>query len=141
MLVVLLVISSGAALLAPTREEPEPPPPVERAKPPGEQKPRTAGKLVHARLDAGPPHRETIVLRRGDQLGLVVRSGGFDQVEIRAFGVLEDVAGEDPARVDLLADREGTFPIRLIEARQTIGRIEVRGPRDGKRISREARRE
>lgn len=139
-LIVLLAVSTVAALLAPTEEEPEPPPPTRTTKPPEQRGSKAPGTLVRARLAADARRPQRISLRLGDQLALTVHALRFDQVEIPAFGLLEDVAGDDPARFDLVADREGSFPVRLVEARRTIGQIVVRPPRDRGGISREAPR-
>jgi hypothetical protein len=74
-----------------------------------------------------PSHgAQKVPMRLGDELALVVRSGVADQVEIPAFGQIEDLTPDDPARFDLLPDRTGTFEVRLLEAGRVIGRIRVR---------------
>jgi hypothetical protein len=85
------------------------------------------GRLVRRTIDAGRGRRP-IRLRSGDQLALTVRSDVADQVEVPAFGLIEDVGRDDPARFDLLADRVGRFDIRLVEARRAIATISVRRP-------------
>lgn len=86
-----------------------------------------SGRIVRARIDASRRRPRTVHLQRGDELSLVVRSRAPDQAEIPAFGLLEDVGRDDPARFDLLPERVGSFEIRLVEAGRVIGRIAV-GP-------------
>jgi hypothetical protein len=84
------------------------------------------GKLVRRTIDVAPHGADEIELRRGDQLALTVRSGVADQVEIPAFGRLEDLTPDAPARFNLLPQRTGVFEVRLLAARRVIGRITVR---------------
>jgi len=90
------------------------------------KKPAPSGRLSEQAIDASSREPQTIRMRRGDELALTVRSGAPDQVEIPAFGRIEDVGRDDPARFDLLAERTGTFEVRLVEAGRVIGRISVR---------------
>ena len=131
LMVVLLGVSTLAAALVP---------------PQGEEQRATStdtktGRPTQAGEDRGPPGRlikrtirvaphgaDTVRIHRDDQLALTVRSGVADQVEIPAFGQLEDMTPEAPARFNLLPDRTGTFAVRLLAAGRVIGRIEVRSP-------------
>jgi Flp pilus assembly protein CpaB len=134
LMLVLLAVSTLAAALVPQqgeREETpsnggtaatEPRPEQERSRPP-------PGTLVRRTIEVAPHGADEIELRRGDQLALTVRSGAADQVEIPAFGQLEDLTPEDPARFNLLPERTGVFEVRLLAARRVIGRIRVRPPR------------
>jgi hypothetical protein len=127
MLVLLGVSTLAAALVPPQGDE-------EQATSTG----RTNGRPAQAGEDRGPPGRliertirvaphgaDTVRIHLDDQLALTVRSGVADQVEIPAFGQLEDLTPEAPARFNLLPDRTGTFAVRLLEAGRVIGRIEV----------------
>jgi hypothetical protein len=143
LMLVLLAVSTLAAALVPQAEREEPgtnggtattePRPGRQSRPP-------AGALVRRTIEVAPQGADEIELRRGDQLALTVRSGAPDQVEIPAFGQLEDLTPEDPARFDLLPDRTGVFEVRLLAARRVIGRIRVR-PREPPRDSRGRRAE
>jgi hypothetical protein len=126
-LVVLLVISTFAALLVPPpgtdEEEGEtlgsaPTGTVGGAAPP-------RGQLVGASIDADREKPRNVELELGDQLELVVRSRSFDQVVIGGFGLIDDVERDAPARFNLIADRTGRFAVRLLERRETVGRIVI----------------
>lgn len=85
--------------------------------------PRPAGRLVRATLDAGRPR--TIVLQDGDQLRLTVRAPVADQVEIAGFGLVEPVEPRTPAVFDLIADRPGSYTVRLLRPARTVGLVRV----------------
>ena len=73
--------------------------------------PRPAGELVRRTIAADDPTPERIELELGDQLDLTVTSAKLaDQVEIPAFGGLDEVDPDFPARFDLLAARAGQLP-------------------------------
>jgi hypothetical protein len=135
LMLVLLAVSTLAAALVPQGERDETPsnggtaageprPGRERSRPP-------PGALVRRTIEVAPHGADEIELRRGDQLALTVRSGVADQVEIPAFGQLEDLTPEDPARFNLLPDRTGVFEVRLLAARRVICRIRVRTEEPG----------
>jgi hypothetical protein len=88
-----------------------------------------AGREVITRIDARERKPETIRVRVGDQLQLTVDGRAPDQVEIPRLDLLEPVSFGAPARFDLLADEPGTYAIRLLEARRTIGKLVVRPPK------------
>jgi hypothetical protein len=131
LMLVLLAVSTLAAALVPPQGQREES--TSRTEAAGKGSKRAGkgrsppGRLVKRTIEVRRQRSETIELRRGDQLALTVRSGATDQIEVPAFGVIEDVAPGDPARFDLLPDRTGVFSVRLLEARRTIGSIEV-GP-------------
>jgi hypothetical protein len=129
MLAVLAVSTLAAALVAPPRA-PEPTTTatddIERAeaKPTGDG----TGRLVEAKLNISRARAETIRARPGDQLALTVRSRTGGQVEMPAFGLIEDVGRDDPGRFDLLADRRGTFKVQIVGSGRVIGRVRVGTP-------------
>jgi hypothetical protein len=121
-MLVLLVLSSIAAALVPvgtndsssdsssstTASTPLPP----------------TGRLVKRTISAGKrTHR--IPIEVGDQLELIVKSKVADQVEIPAFGELENVDPYFPAHFDILALQPGRFEVRLDEAGDVIATIDV----------------
>jgi antitoxin (DNA-binding transcriptional repressor) of toxin-antitoxin stability system len=126
-MLVLLVLSSVLAALVP----------VERNRLNGESStsttteaapPAPSGELVRRTIAADDATPERIGLALGDQLELTVTSAKLaDQVEIPAFGALDDVDPDFPARFDLLAVETGSFRVRLTEAGRVIARIDV-GP-------------
>ena len=92
------------------------------------------GKLVTATMRAGAAHPQTVSIRLGDQLSLQVTSLVSDQVEIPALGELADVDRDAPARFDLLPFETGRYSVRLVDAKQKVGRIVVRArKRSGQR--------
>jgi hypothetical protein len=131
LMLVLLAVSTLAAALVPPQAQREET--TSTTGKPGKESKRgrqarsPRGRLVSEAIEVSRRDTDTIALRRGDQLALTVRSRRADQVEIPAFGRIEDVASGDPARFDLLFDRTGVFTVRLLEARRTVGRMEV-GP-------------
>ena len=139
LMLLLLAVSTLAAALVPPqgeREETASDGGTAATEPrPGRKSQQPPGALVRRTIDVAPHGADEIELRRGDQLALTVRSGVADQVEIPAFGRLEDLTPEDPARFNLLPDRTGVFEVRLLAARRVIGRIRVRA----REPSREAR--
>lgn len=85
-----------------------------------------AGQLVRRSIATDDATPERIELSLGDQLELTVESPKLaDQVEIPAFGELDDVDPDFPARFDLLMLETGSFPVRLVEAGRVIARIDV----------------
>jgi hypothetical protein len=123
LLVALLVVSTVAAALTAPGPEREPQP-TEAASEPEARSP-AAGRLVEASLNASAEHRSRVEARRGDQVALTVRSASPGQVEIPAFGLLEDVEPGAPARFNLLAQRTGSFEIRRAGSGRVIARVVV----------------
>jgi hypothetical protein len=129
MLAVLAVSTLAAALLAPAPE------PERTETTTGEttrqntnQARAGTGRLIEAELTVSAMRPGTVRLRPGDQLTLLVRSKRSGQVEIPAFGLIEDVGRADPARFDLLAERSGTFEIQSAETGRVVGKIIVGRP-------------
>lgn len=136
-MLVLLAASTVVAALAPpsgerdsgstepdTTTSPEPERPAERP----------TRSPVEETIGAGAERPARIQLDEGDRLVLMVK-GVDDQVEIPGLGLLEDVTRVAPARFDLLANRPGTFAVRLVNADRVIGRIRVE-PRRGQQPDR-----
>ena len=127
MLVVLAATTVLAALTAPRTEQP----PSPEAREASGTAPR-GGRLLEAAWRARAGRHQRLRARAGDQLALTIRSRSADQVEIPAFGLLEDVGPADPARFDVLLERPGRYAVRLAGAGREIGWIAVaRGPRCG----------
>jgi hypothetical protein len=96
--------------------------------------PVPSGELVRRTIAADDPTPERIKLGLGDQLELTVTTAKLpDQVEIPAFGQLDDVDPDFPARFDLLALEPGSFAVRLVDAGRVVARIEVSAGGQGKR--------
>lgn len=120
-LLALLVVSSIAAALAPVRpseDDPEtsattttePPPP---------------GELVRRAIEVDAKRPPTVALELGDQLALTVTAERSVEVEIPGLGELDDADPDAPARFDLLPREPGTYEVRLLDSRRTLGSIEV----------------
>jgi hypothetical protein len=63
--------------------------------------------------------------RVGDLLHLVVRAPSPDVVELDGTGRFDSVDSSTPARFEFFVETPGTFPIRLQETGQEIGRLVV----------------
>jgi hypothetical protein len=128
-LIALLVLSTVAAVLVP---DPDVSPrrtastSTERRTTTTARAPRPRGRSVHATLDARTRKAPTIELRVGDHLTLRVLSRAPDQVELRRLGALEAVDRFAPAVFDLIATQPGDYPVRLIQAKRTVGTLRVR---------------
>jgi hypothetical protein len=127
MLAVLGVSTLAAALLAPPPEREQTETTTEESPPTGSSS-KGGGRLIEAQASVSTRRPEKFELRPGDQLSLTVRSRAGGQVEIPAFGLIEDVGPSDPARFDLLAERPGEFEVRLVDRKRVLGRIVVREP-------------
>lgn len=124
-MIVLLVLSSAAAALVPVGTGPGT---TSTSTTTSTERP-PAGRLLKRTLNTGAPKPQTIKLSVGDQLQLRVISHTADQVEIRRLGEIADVDRDSPATFDLLATDQGTYPVRLVEAREDVGYLVVRGRR------------
>jgi YD repeat-containing protein len=126
MLAVLAVSTLAAALVAPPRS-PEPTTTATDDEDGATAKSTrdSTGRLVEATMNISRARPETIRARRGDQLALTVQSRTGGQVEMPAFGLIEDVGRDDPARFDLLADRLGTYEVQLAGSGRVIARVRV----------------
>ena len=126
-LVVLLAISTFAALLVPPPggDEGDQQTIGSTVTGTGGRPAPSRGELVNASIDADANKPQNVRLELGDQLALLVRSRTPDQVEIRGFGLVDDVERYAPARFNLLADRPGRFDVRLLDRRETVGQIVI----------------
>ena len=121
-MLVLLVLSSIAAALIPVnhgRLRDSTMPASTTARTPGE------GRLVTRTVSAAAEHRPTIHLHVGDELRLTVTSPVPNQVQIAAFGELENVDPNLPARFDLLTFDPGKFAVRLVDPPGLVATIDV----------------
>jgi hypothetical protein len=134
LMLVLLAVSTVAAALVPPQGDDEGTTARTRTEPtkPGRHVKRTPpGRLVERTIRVAPHGIARVHVRLDDQLALTVRSGVADQVSIPAFGQIEDLTPEAPARFDLLAEQAGVFEVRLVQAKRTIGRIAVTSDKSG----------
>jgi hypothetical protein len=130
MLLVLAISTLAAGLFAP---RPEPRPAATTTTTDPDSGPPTGvertGRLVEASVQTGARRPETIRVRRGDQLELTVRSRIEGQVEIRRFGLIEDLGPAMPARFSMLMSEPGSFAVRLVGSGRDVARIEVSAQR------------
>jgi hypothetical protein len=75
-------------------------------------------------VEATLPGRE-VRARVGDLVTLTVESDTPGGVEVPAFGQLEPVSPEAPARFDLLPTASGRFPVRAVETGSELGMLVV----------------
>jgi hypothetical protein len=131
LMLVLLAVSTVAAALVPPPGDDGGTTETKRTKAAeaGRHRKKTPpGRLVERTIRVAPHGIARVPVRLDDQLALTVRSGVADQVSIPAFGLIEDLTPEAPARFDLLAQQAGVFEVRLVDARRTVGRIAVGHP-------------
>ncbi len=125
----LLVLSSIAAALIPVDRDRLSP--REESSTEASEPRIPAGTFVHRRISVQASKPAKVSLEVGDQLDLVVTSKRPGQIEIPAFGELDNVEAAFPAHFDLLALEAGSFAVRLVGQR-TIARIEVSEADQGK---------
>jgi hypothetical protein len=114
-MVLLLAISTLAAALVPpperrpgetgstTQAENEPPAKASSGE----------GRLVEVEVRTqGQGSPRSVHVAPGDQLALTVSTSSPREVTVPAFGLVEFAQPGDPARLDLLIERAGTFEIR-----------------------------
>jgi hypothetical protein len=128
-MIVLLVLSSVAAALVPvdsrtdvSSTETETETTLDRPGPSGELHRETLRAGANLRAGAKP---DRIVIKLGDQLVLRVSSPVPEEVEIPALGEIAPVDPDAPAHFDLLPFEAGRYPVRLVDARRTVGVIVV----------------
>src|SRR3954452_1400241 len=74
-------------------------------------------------LDLNEP--QTIAIDEGEELRLTVQGDELDTVELVGLDLLQPVAPDTPAVFDVLADRSGSYPIRLLDGDRRVGRLRV----------------
>jgi hypothetical protein len=124
-MIALLVLSSAAAALVPVERDGTESSTTESTT---TTSPSPTGKLRHEKISAAAKEPQTVKVTAGDELALTVKVPPpvADQVEIPAFGELEDVDQYTPARFDLLLDDPGRYAVRLVEAHERVAWIVVR---------------
>ncbi len=80
---------------------------------------------VNRTVDAEGAEPAVVRARIGDLLNLVVRAPSPDVVELDGTGRFDSVDSSTPARFNFFVENPGTFPIRLQETGQEIGRLVV----------------
>jgi hypothetical protein len=89
------------------------------------------GGTVAARITVSVVAPETVKVKPGQRLVLLVGGPIGEDISIPAFGLTETMTPTAPARFDLFVDRAGRFPIRAFGAERPVGRI-VSAARSGR---------
>jgi hypothetical protein len=116
---VLLLLATLAAGVAPRRPLPPAPPSSLPAATEG------AG-TVERTISAEPGERTAVRIDRGAVLHLEVTGSMLDSVMLDGLDRTEVIEPLTPAIFDILAERPGVYPIRLVEADRRIGRLVIR---------------
>jgi hypothetical protein len=104
---------------------------------PPETPPR--GKHLAAKVTVKKGKRPVVPIEVGDQLSLIVSlAPGLrpDELEMPAFGLVDAVGPDEPARFEILAQSAGSYKIRFVSTRRIAARIVVEKRGAGKREKR-----
>jgi len=131
LLVLVLVLMGLTALAASVAPQPQPAPrPVAREPAPAPPAPAAPGSALPQAVertlsaDLGAPDQR-VAARVGDTVELEVTGDVLDTVAIPALDREEAMDPLSPARFEIYADRPGTYPITLVEAKRPIGTLVV----------------
>jgi hypothetical protein len=119
----LFVMAAIAAAIAPA--------PVER----NEQRPapvapgHTPAQTVRAQLPGPGGRVVTLHPRAGDVVELRVTSREIDDVVIEGLDIREPVDETSPAILNFIADRQGSYDVRLDRQEKLVGTLDVRSRR------------
>ncbi len=135
-MLVLLAISTLATALLPRPDRDKTTPvttnPDRKKQIESPPKPAERGLNLVARMQAGAAGPKSVRIERGDGLRLdVVARFGAD-VEIPGFGLTEPMTPFAAAQFDLFASDRGTFPVRIVDPVQLVGRVLVGRPDAGR---------
>ena len=103
--------------------------------PRGEELPQQRIKVGGRRIpvvSCPPPLRRAgrcTPIEPGDQLSLVVSSRKADELEMPAFGLVDSVGPNEPARFEILVTSPGSYKIRFVSTGRIAARIEAEKPR------------
>ena len=120
---VLLALGAVAASLAP-RDLRESRPATNPATAPPPAPPPARGRDITLTVDAAAAPA-TVSARTGDHVHLTVRAPSPDAVSIPALGDVQPVDAFSPAVFDFVADRPGSFPIVLQQARRRVATLRI----------------
>jgi len=116
---VLLLLATLAAGVAP-------PPPLPPAPPSSLPAAEEGAGTVERTISAEPGSRTAVQVQRGDLVRLQVTGDLLDSVLLEGLDRMEAIEPLTPAIFDMLAERPGVYPIRLVEADRRIGRLVIR---------------
>ena len=76
-------------------------------------------------VEAALPGEKEVRARVGDVIRLTVSAPSADVVELSTLAVEEPVDADQPAELVFVADRAGSFRVRLRDAGESIGTVRV----------------
>jgi len=117
---ILLLLATFAAAMAPRQPLP-PPPPAALPDPVADGDAGTVERRISVADGASTPVR----VARGEILRLEVHGDVLDSVELDGLDRIEVIEPVTPALFEVLAERPGTYPIRLVAADRRIGRLVI----------------
>ena len=117
---ILLLLATFAAAMAP-RQPVTPPPPSALPDPVSDGDAGT----IDRRLSVDEGASTAVKVARGDILRLEVTGDVLDSVELDGLDRVEAIEPVTPAIFEVLAERPGTSPIRLVAADRRIGRLVI----------------
>ena len=85
--------------------------------------------VVARTVSADAVEAPTLEVSVGSILRLTVEADTLDSVQIEGLDLFSGVAPESPALFEVLADRVGTYPVRLVEADRLVAQIDVSSQR------------
>lgn len=95
----------------------------------GAQAPSTPPTTIERTISAESVEAPTVNVPLGSTLRLTVEADALDAIEIDQLDRYAPVTPEAPALFELLADRIGSYDVRLVETGRLVGRVEVSSAR------------
>jgi hypothetical protein len=134
-LLILLGLSTLAAALVPPQALREGSTTTETTEPTQTVPPDTVprGKELEARITVGGSTIPVVPIEAGDQLSLLVRSKRPGELEMPAFGLVDAVGPDQPARFEILPLEVGSYGVRFVSSRRVAARVVVEKPGARKR--------
>jgi hypothetical protein len=131
-IVILVAVLMGLTALAASVAPPPDPARRDRAPTPTPSpspSPAAPAGEVDARIVIGPPGGalSRVRARVGDTVMLEVSGDVVDSVVVGNLPVIEPIDPDTPARLQLLPDTPGSYPVRLVDQGRDVGVLEV-GP-------------
>ena len=118
---ILLLLATFAAAMAPRQPLPPPPP---SALPEDQAADGDAG-TIERRISVDDGASTAVRVARGDIVRLEVTGDVLDSVELDGLDRIEVIEPVTPALFEVLAERPGTYPIRLVAADRRIGQLVI----------------
>jgi hypothetical protein len=124
LLAFLMLLTALAAQVAPPPESVDgpatPTPTTERPRPAAEEP-----GLVQRTIRTGGAGVTIVEAQVANTIRLVVEGDALATVELKGLDQIEVVTPDSPAIFEVYADREGTFPVVVLESEREIARLEV----------------